>query len=239
MAARSVAVAPALARMGERRLRMKTARIAPLVADAGPGQALHTLMLETLAGRTNRAAFASLARALPLAVLVEEADSRSQGDRALVLAALLKGAASRIALRRAGLRPLASPAARLEAMGRLAARLWPAGPPGWPTTLTSALPAASLLRGLQVAGIGRETAIELAVNAVLPAGLAAGVWSGDAAARTLAALPAPGTYGKLRRLEGWLDHPFTSASALQGGLLLHGDYCTKGMCGRCPVSGGR
>ena len=51
----------------------------------------------------------------------------------------------------------------------------------------------------------------------------------------------PGTYGKLKQLETWLSlpdaRPFPGAAQLQGALLLHQDYCTKGMCGRCPLSG--
>lgn len=245
LGARAIDPRTVLARMGERRLRMKAARVAPLVQDAGPGQALYTLLLETLAGEANRAAFASLARALPLAVLVEEAARRPEVERVLALTALLKGEASRLALRRAGLRPMASPAARLEAMAGLAARLWPEGSePGWPAALTpgpspgegrSGL-ARALVRCLRVPGIGRETAIELVVNAVLPVALASGEWDEDAAIAALCSLPSPGTYGKLRRLDGWLGGAFDSAAHLQGGLLLHTDYCTKGMCGRCPLS---
>jgi hypothetical protein len=96
-----------------------------------------------------------------------------------------------------------------------------------------------MVRALRVPGIGRETAIELAVNAVLPVALASGRWTEEEASTVLRALPSPGTYGKLRRLEGWLGAPFDSAAALQGGLLMHADYCTKGMCGRCPLSGER
>jgi hypothetical protein len=60
-----------------------------------------------------------------------------------------------------------------------------------------------------------------------------------AAGAFLQALPSPGTYGKLRSLEGWLGgKPFVSAAKLQGGLLLHTDYCTRGFCGRCPLSSG-
>jgi hypothetical protein len=78
-------------------------------------------------------------------------------------------------------------------------------------------------------------AVELAVNAVLPV-LAAGGGTTEAEA-LLAHLPSPGTYGRLRSLERWLGGaPFTGAAALQGGLLLHADYCTRGRCGRCPLS---
>jgi hypothetical protein len=250
LTARTAAVEDVLARMGERRLRIKAARVAPFVHDAGPGQALYTLLLETLGGPANRAAFASLARAVPLPVLLEEADGRRGAGRELVFAALLKGGASRLALRRAGLRPMASPAARLEAMGRLAARLWPEGSePGWPLSSGPSPPsrgrtagaerarfAGDAIRSLRVTGIGRETAIELMVNAVLPVALAFGAWGQAEVAQALRSLPSPGTYGRLRRLEGWLAGPFGSAAALQGGLLLHADYCTKGMCGRCPLS---
>jgi hypothetical protein len=220
--------------MGHRRLRVKAARISPLVQDCGPGQALYTLMLETLAGAANRAAFASLARTLTLAPLLEAADAHPERDRPLAVAALLKGGAARLALRRAGLRPMAQPGARLEAFGRLAARLWPLGAEaGWPAALAGG---GGLLPALRVPGFGRETAIELAANAVLPVALASGQVSEIEARAALRALPSPGTYGKLRRLEGWLGAPFDSAATLQGGLLLHADYCTKGMCGRCPLS---
>ncbi|MGI8927189.1 MAG: hypothetical protein ACR2HN_11170, partial [Tepidiformaceae bacterium] len=89
-------------------------------------------------------------------------------------------------------------------------------------------------------GLGRAAAIELAVNAILPVALASGAWPPAAAEAALAALPSPGTYGRLRRLEGWLasggERPFGSVARLQGGLLLHADYCTRGLCGRCPLS---
>jgi hypothetical protein len=78
------------------------------------------------------------------------------------------------------------------------------------------------------------------VNAVLPVALAAGVLPAPAVEAAWRALPAPGTYGRLRRLESWLGGetapPFTTAARLQGGLLLHAGYCTRGACGRCPLS---
>lgn len=230
----------ALARMGNRRLRIKAARVLPLVRAAGEGQALYALLLETLAGPANRAPFASLARTLPLAALLEFADG-SSAERPLAFAAALKGAAGQLVLRRAGLRPMAAPARRLEAMAALGARLWPPGSPAaWPVALAGQ-DVRTLLRALTAPGIGRGTAVELAVNAVLPVALAAGAWPEATVGSAFAALPSPGTYGKLKRLEGWLAHggdrPFRGARALQGGLLLHADYCTRGFCGRCPISG--
>jgi hypothetical protein len=230
---------PALERLGARRLRMKAARVEPLVTAAGPAQALYALLLETLAGPANRAAFAALARRLPLAALLERAAEAPAGPgRALVLAAELKGAAATLSLRRAGLRPLAAPGRRLEAAGALCARLWPGVLPAWPDLPPGA---PGLLRALRAPGIGRGAAIELAVNALLPVAFAARLVTAAGAEDLLRSLPSPGTYGRLRRLEGWLaagaKAPFGSASRLQGGLLLHADYCSRGECGRCPVSG--
>lgn len=224
---------PALERMGLRRLRMKAARAAPAVAAQGPGQALYGLLLETLGGPANREAFASLGRTLPLAHLLEAAAGVQ--PRPLALTAHLKGRAAGIALRRAGLRPMASPGRRLEAAGEVIARLWPEGaPPGFPAGVHGDA------RALQAPGVGRSLALECMVNAVLPVALASGAWSEAGCEAAYLRLPSPGTYGRLKRLEGWLGgkgaRPFAGAARLQGGLLLHADYCTRGMCGRCPLS---
>ena len=228
---------PALERMGLRRLRIKSARAAPLVAAHGAGQALYAALLETLGGPANREAFASLARTLPLANLIELA--QGQSPRAFALSAHLKGRAGGIVLRRAGLRPMAAPGRRIEAAGELFARLWPEdAAPAFPTRL-----AASELPGaFECAGVGRALAIECAVNAVLPVALASGQWAEQEIEAAFLAMASPGTYGRLRSLERWLGgeaaggRAFRSAARLQGGLLLHADYCTRGMCGRCPLS---
>ncbi|HET7737070.1 MAG TPA: DUF2851 family protein [Tepidiformaceae bacterium] len=240
IAAHHVPVLPTLERLALRRLRMKAARAQPLIAATSPANALYALLLETLAGPANRAAFASLARRLPLAALLASVDDRPSGaSRTLALTAALRGEAASLSLRRAGLRPMASPARRLESAARLVALLWPSSSPAWPAALAHPLDPRALLRTLRVEGIGRPVAIELAVNAVLPVALASGLLPESAAHATLRALPSPGTYGRLRRLESWLatgSRPFTSAAALQGALLLHNDYCTAGRCGRCPLS---
>jgi hypothetical protein len=227
---------PALERLGLRRLRMKAARCAPVVAAHGPGQALYGLLLETLGGPANRDTFASLSRLAPLAVLLESLDANS-ASRAFAASAHLKGFAAGVALRRAGLRPMAAPGRRLEAAGELIARLWPAGSaPDWPAAFAlEALPAS-----LQTAGVGRSLAIECAVNAVFPVALAAAIAPEQDIEQHYLALPSPGTYGRLKPLERWLGQenlkPFPGAARLQGGLLLHADYCTRGQCGRCPLS---
>ena len=228
---------PALERLGLRRLRLKAARAGPLVETGGAPQALYALALEQLGGSANREPFAAIARRLPLAALLERA-VETDAPRPLALTAELKGVARGLVLRRVGLRPMAEPGKRLEAAASLIAHWWPAGhPPAWPARL---VPESDLLRP-RPEGIGRAAILEVAVNAVLPVALAAGAWPETAAAEALRNLPSPGTYGRLKLLERWLgahEAPFTSAARLQGGLLLHGDYCTTGQCGRCPLSAG-
>ncbi len=234
-AARGESPAAALERLARRRLRIKAARAALLAESAGPGQALYTLTLEQLGGSANREPFAAIATRLPLAALRERA-AESGTPLRLALASELKGAARGLVLRHAGLRPMAEPGRRLEAAASLVAAWWPAPQaPAWPARLS---PEAGLLRPCP-AGIGRATMIEIAVNAVIPVALAFNRWPESVALERLAELPSPGTYGRLKPLERWLgreSRPFSSAARLQGALLLHNDYCTKGQCGRCPLS---
>lgn len=225
-----------LRRLGQRRLGMKAARLAPIVQAHGAAQALYAASLEILGGPANREPFAALARRLPLAALLERADENA-APRPFTMSAELKGAAAALAVRRAGLRPMAAPGKRLEVAGALFARWWALGAaPHWPIALT---PASSSSRPLPP-GMGRATAIELAVNAILPVALASGTWDEAAVSAAWEALPSPGTYGRVRKLEGWLAtagaKPFTTAGELQGGLLLHTEWCTRGGCGRCPLS---
>jgi Protein of unknown function (DUF2851) len=224
-----------LERLSLRRLRVKAARASHACQSHGPGQALYAIALEQLGGSANREPFAAIARRLPLAALLERADG-SSAARGRAIAAELKGVALGLVVRRAGLRPLAAPGQRLEVAGQVFASWWPEGTqPCWPELLAVN---ADLVRS-RPSGLGRGTAIELAVNAVLPVALASGAWSEAEAWEHWRRLPSPGTYGRLRQLEGWLGggaaKPFGSAARLQGGLLLHGDYCTKGACGRCPM----
>ncbi len=239
--ARETNIPAALDRLGERRLRVKAARIAPLLPVYGAGGVLYGSILEILGGPANRAAFAALARDLPLPALLERAERPTAAERKRALVAELRYAGAGLVLRNAGQRPLSAPGKRLESAAGVVHQLWPAFEPGWP----SALPAgAALLKLLQSAGLGRSAAIEVAVNAILPVALASGQWHEEDVLTAWRNLPSPGTYGKLKRLTGWLDRnrqetepkPFASAARLQGGLLLHAEYCAKGKCGRCPLS---
>lgn len=227
---RRAAVAPLLERLARRRLRAKAARLEPLVAARGEGEALWRALLRTLGGPANGAPFFALGERLGLAAAREVLAAGGVS----ALAEALSAHAGGLPLRRCGVRPAAAPGARLAAAARLAARLWPdPAAPAWPTPLGDP---SSLLSVLAGPGIGRATAVELVVNAVLPVGLVVGRWEEEAAVALLCRLPSPGTYGVLRQLEGWLGSRFRTAADLQGALLLHRDYCTRGACGRCPLS---
>lgn len=223
-------IAAVLERLARRRLRAKAAALAPLAANRGAGEALWRALLRALGGPANGAAFWAVGERVSLPAARE---CLVIGGAAALAEALARAAAG-LPLRRSGVRPAAAPAARLAQAAALAARLWPsADAPAWPAPLAEP---AQLPRPLAVPGLGRAAAIELAVNAVLPAGVAAGVWSEEAALALLRRLPSPGTYGLLRPLEGWLGGRFRTAAALQGAILLHREYCTRGACGRCPFS---
>ena len=235
-AARSSPV-PALERLGLQRLRAKASRAANWAAARGPAPVLYALALETLAGRRNRESFAEVARRLPLPALLEAAPTGAGEARAEAFAAALQEAARDLPLVRHGGRPAAAPERRLDALGALAAQLWPGPRPEWPEALAEP---ASIPRSLRAPGIGAGAALELAVNAVLPAALGARLWPEDAALERFRALPAPAPYGQLRSLAGWLsaaeDAPLARAAALQGALQLHARHCSRGGCGACPLS---
>lgn len=236
MAARSSPV-PALERLGLERLRMKASRAANWAAARGPAPVLYALALETLAGRRNRESFAEVTRRLPLPALLEAAPPGGGEERAEAFAKALREAVRDLPLARHGGRPAAAPERRLQAFGGLAARLWSGPRPDWPEALTGP---ASIPRALRAPGIGAGAALELAVNAVLPVALGAGLWLEHAALDRFRALPAPAPYGQLRSLAGWLaaaeGAPLARAAALQGALRLHARHCSRGGCGSCPLS---
>lgn len=227
---------PALERLGLRRLRIKAARSKPLIASGGAGQALYSALLETLGGTSNRDAFASIARSLPLAALRERMTTTAVEGRsaaALCLAAALSG----IELKRAGLRPFAWPERRLDAAGLLIERLWPTlDAPNWPAAVGQGTGPSALL----VPGVGRALAIECMANAVLPVALSAEIWPEAEVHRSFLSLGSPAVYGRLKPLKRWLGagngQVFETAAQIQGGLQLHVDYCARGRCGRCPLS---
>lgn len=227
--------APALALLGLRRIQAKASAVSAAVASDGPAQTLYELMLKTAGGPANGTAFLQLARGLPLAPLLER--TAAGVDRPGALSSLLTAWAQPLPLSTRG-RPAAHPARRLQAVAGLIHTLWPTHiHPGWPPALA---PDSRLGAVLKAPGLGAGLIREIIVNAVLPVAIAARRWSPSQASDELASLAAPGTYGRLKRLEGWLaserGKPFKKAAALQGGLLLHAQYCSRGRCGACPLS---
>ena len=180
--------APVLERLGLERLRAKASRAGHWAAARGPAHVLYALALETLGGRRNREAFAEVARRLPLPALLECAPAAPGGEREAALGAALREAARGLPLARHGGRPAAAPERRLEALGALAARLWPDPASAWPAALTAPT---AVPRALRAPGIGAAAATELAVNAVLPVAFGAGLWPEGEVLDRFRALPAP------------------------------------------------
>lgn len=233
-AARGAEIAPALLRLGRRRLRARAAGVEPLVREAGPSGALFITMLTFLGRPANAGHFASIARALPLASLIERA-AQSGATPPAAYRALLQGANAAQLAPHIG-RPAAAPARRLDLAARIVHAFWPREP-SWPFESPSGAFAA-----FRQGGASRSLAAELTANVALPVALAARAGTEDEILSAWEAVPAPGTYGRLRPLEGWLGgkaaRPFATAAALQGALTLHSDYCARGRCGRCPLSSG-
>jgi hypothetical protein len=259
---------------GDERLREKTGTLADLIQELGADEALYVALARALGLTANVAPMERVARTLPLAELraiaASSADPTLTVEAALLGAAgLLDGqlalwsggdcaalldAWQRLgAPRAAGVswdaaprRPGTGPRERLRALAALVLR---PGPPldstlaGWRTLLDGG--AEPLLRALSVTGLaGRDRALELAINAVLPWLLAA--WPEDLALAgsvraTFRALPAPTVYGATRPLTTALrdDRGRTlvrDAATAQGALLFTRRWCTQGGCGCCPLS---
>ncbi len=93
---------------------------------------------------------------------------------------------------------------------------------------------------LPPAFIGRSRALEIAVNVIVPAGIAAGGAAAMDARALFAKLPRPAQYGATRFLELALvssgERVRINARRAQGLLALHRDWCTQNGCGRCPLS---
>ena len=192
--ARGLDPAPILRRLGHRRVRARAAAIEPLVRERGPSGALYTAMLRVLGG-PNAVAFAGVAGSLPLALLLEWSSTSAAG-RATAIRALLNGALDYTALDQHRGRPASTPVRRIELAARILGTLWP-GPAQWPFECPDAV-----FRTFHGAGASRALAAELSVNAALPVSLAARIWPEDAVLAAWDAVPSPGTYGRLKLLEG-------------------------------------
>ena len=250
--------APAVLRLlqsgGEARLRAKAERLAAELADTPAEHVLYRALCGALGLSHNVEPFRTLADRAPLPGLLAgtaplsdaEAEQRVQA-RLRAVAGFGAGAAALGGLpwRLESLRPNAHPAKRIDALAALLIRQRVRGlAPGLQSA--AAMGASALLRALQAPGIGRERAVELAINAVLPFLIATGD-AGDALALATS-LPPAAAYGTLAVLTDALDgrEPeqrdsrrslvMSGALAQQGALVLHRDWCRRGGCGVCPLS---
>ncbi|MBI4497445.1 MAG: DUF2851 family protein, partial [Chloroflexi bacterium] len=175
------ALAVALEEAGQRRFFEKAARFRAELGAATPDHVLYRALMEGLGYARNQDAYRALADRLPWERLAAQARvapqlSQAWGDALLEAAGLVAEAETRAAWDRFRLLPAAQPEARLRAAGRLLARFPPHGPAqrSAAAVLAGQGRPAHLLDLLTVraaagdGGIGRDRAIVLAANGVLP-----------------------------------------------------------------------
>jgi hypothetical protein len=243
------AVRTALREGGERRLRAKAVTLAGELGRADAEHVLYRAVCRALGLTRNVEPFGVLADRLPLpraldavAGMPDDAATRHLGARLCEAAGFGPSAPPLGALpwRLDGLRPNAHPARRIDGLAAILVRCRDTG---FEAAIRRAAAdgAPTLLRTLTAPGIGRDRAVEVAVNAVLPFLLAIGE-EGRAIALA-AALPAAADYGPLAVLSAALvdetgGRPLVMAGALmqQGALALHQEWCRRGGCGICPLS---
>ncbi len=221
-----------LERLGAMRFRQKAAVFRKRLAGGEEiEQALWSGLLEALAFGGEREAFRQLALDAPW--------DRVRSEAASGAGEMLQGAFMPVAVRR-GIRPGNSASRRLAGAAILAERF---AEPGLAASLIGPLAepetaAADIVSVLVVPHlVGRARAIEIAANAVLP--LAAALCGDEGAWRVegvFAQLPLPARYGSVRHLHEAASGLGLDARRQQGMLYLQNQYCTRGGCGRCPLS---
>jgi hypothetical protein len=257
-------VAAALRQSGVERFQARGKALERAVAAEGADEALWQALLETLGYGGDRDGFRRLARALPVSLLKEVA-ARAPGraeDAAYLALTLVAGltrgpslelcplpAALSPPLRGGGGRPANRAEARLGAAAALALRPGPDPVARSVEGVRTARHAAALLGDWtlparppsRTALLGRSRAAEVLVNAVLPLAWAVAPGLRERCLELAAGLAALPPYGKTLFLERNLAPPgagrrVRSVLDQQGLLALHADWCSKGGCGRCPLS---
>lgn len=259
------AVSSAVAQAGRERLLARAGAIARLIASQGAGEALWQALMEALGYGGDRDGFRRLARALPAALLrhllADTHDPAPQAWSALLAVGGLGGPDSdrRLPppisppLRRGGARPANQPQNRLASAAQLLVRARGDLPAFALTTVESATGARALLaawslhqgsaagRGRLPGSLGAARATELLLNAVLPYAIAVRPALAERCLELAAALPLLPPYGKTAFLErnlaraGGKRRP-SGALDQQGLLGLQAQWCSRGGCGRCPLS---
>jgi hypothetical protein len=239
------AVSRTLQRLGEIRFRQKTAALGKDLSEAAPDEVFWSNLLEALGYGGHRERFREIAAAVPWRLLRRRLTAAGSASSRKVLATQLLSAASARSPGTAPFRGSIRPANRLErrlaGAAALAGRYAESGFTAYFLSLLETggrIAVRSLIRSLSVEGsIGRSRAIEIAANAVLPllAALEKGRWERSAEG-VYALLPLPARYGPVRHLHDALPDVRIDSRRQQGMLYLLGQYCTRGGCGRCPLS---
>jgi len=247
------AVRGLLAAEGLARLQAKAAVCARTVADIGADETLYRALCSALGLNRNVEPFDILARRLFAGDLLSETSYLSAVEAEAMIRARLHTVAGfgveapplgALPWRLDGIRPGAHPTKRLDALATLLVR----HRAGLARELRRASHSGgrALLRAVQAPGIGRDRAVEIAINGVLPWLIATG--DERVACDLATTLPAAAPYGVLVTLSTALTdpHPTTSAPsrslvaagalAQQGALALHHGWCRRGGCGVCPLS---
>jgi hypothetical protein len=253
-------VRAALRAAGRQRFEAKVAALQAAVAEIGEAEAVWRALLDALGVGGDRDGFRRLATAFPAALarsLIAAAAPEAAADRLAAALTWVAGlerpppvesaalpARLRPALAGSG-RPANRPERRLAGLAALYARCGGDLPGAVRASVGAADAAKRLVTAWQVARggvalIGPERARELVLNVVLPFA------AGDPALREralglLEGIGAGATYGKTAFLEANLRPPggrrlARTALEQQGLLALLGEWCSRGGCGRCPLS---
>ena len=253
----------ALLEAGRRRFEAKVTGMQALSAELGPDEAVWRALLDVMGVGGDREGFRRLAAVFPEAVAREVVAGARDGaiealGDALRFAGGL-GAASgfdasglpaplRPALASNG-RPANSPASRLAGVAVLYGRASRGLPAFVRESVAVAGSAKALVEAWQVSSagdargralVGPDRARELALNLALPfAATDAGLRPKSES--LLARLPAAATYGKTAFLERHLragsGRRLVQGAVEQQGLLAYlAEWCSRGGCGRCPLS---
>lgn len=215
---------------------------------AGAEELLWQALLEALGYGGEREALRLLARRLTWLRLRARLAPLAARDRCAEAARLLGAVAEPDPHRRgparrmSGLRPANRPEKRLAGAAQLAVRFTGEGLLAQLAPLLEEEPARALKQLIVLfsvpGAIGRGRAVEVIANAVLPWLAALGPERRSRRAEALyRRLPLPARYGAVRHLHEALGGAVAIDFRRQQGMLyLLKQYCTRGGCGRCPLS---
>ncbi len=252
-AARAVQI---IERAGDARFEARCAVLEGELASAPPEQVLYAALMECMGYAGNTLPFRLLAEAVPYEG-VASPHAATVAQRLRASSGLVEGADQSALLHRdqwklARVRPANHPLRRIEGVAEVIARAERHGGLLPYLASTAAMPGSSaLLARLQANTgeetlIGRDRAVEIAVNAVLPFASALARSEGrleveDAAQRLWRDMPRAGRSRVERAMRDHIAMPARStalrtARHQQGLLHLYKRYCAQRLCDLCPLS---